>query len=192
MFALALIVLAALYRIVAVQVPDLVNFSPLMALTFCAAVYFRSSRLWLVPVLALLLSDLYLNWHYAQSGYPWDGAALFLRLGCFVGALGIGRLVARHKSWLNLFSGALGGAVLFYLVTNTAAWITDPFYARSVAGWWQALTLGHPEFAPTLLFFRNTLASDLIFTAVFSIGMEYAARRAGRPSLLGGRVAVRS
>ena len=60
----------------------------------------------------------------------------------------------------------------------------DAFYAKTLAGWWQAMTVGHPEFPPTLLFFRNTLASDLLFTGIFVLAMESAALRAGQPSLL--------
>ena len=43
--ALVLIVLAASWRLLAVHEPMLGNFSPLMALTFCGAVYFRDKRL---------------------------------------------------------------------------------------------------------------------------------------------------
>ena len=42
-----------------------------------------------------------------------------------------------------------------------------PDYAKTIPGWWQALTIGVPGFPPTLLFFRNTLLSDLLFTALF-------------------------
>ncbi len=183
--AIALILSATLYRIVAVWNPGLVNFSPLMALAFCGAVYFRSARLWFVPFLALSLSDLYINHYYAtQMGYSWDGVGVLTRTACFAAALGLGLIVARRKNWLNLFSGALGGSVIFYLATNTASWATDPFYARNVVGWWQALTVGHLEFAPTLYFFRNTFASDLLFTGLFALAMEYASLRAGHPSLL--------
>ena len=106
----------------------------------------------------------------------------------FVLALPLGRLVAQHTTWLNLFSGALAGAVFFYLATNTDAWIRDPLYVKTAAGWWQAMTVGRPEFPPTLLFFRNTLVSDLLFTGVFALAMEYAALRAGSGSLLQRRV----
>lgn len=183
--ALLLIVLAAAWRALAVFAPALSNFAPLMALTFCGAVYFRDKRLWLVPFLALTFSDFFLNAYYAQAmheGWAWSGE--LIRLGCFALALPIGRLVARRKSWLNLFSGALAGSLIFYFVTNSAAWLQDPAYLKTAAGWWQALTVGRPEFPPTLFFFRNTLASDLGFTALFATAMEYAALRAGRPSLL--------
>lgn len=159
-----------------------------MALVFCSAVYLRDRRMWLVPFAALLASDLYLNYYYATTfGESWTLPSMLVRLVCFAVALPIGLWVASHKSWLNLFSGALGGAVFFYLATNTDAWLRDPFYVKSAAGWWQAMTVGRPEFPPTLLFFRNTLASDLIFTGLFAGAMEFAALRSGRESLLAKR-----
>ena len=186
--ALVVLVLAAGWRVLALHAPALSNFAPLMALTFCAAVYIRDKRMWLVPFAALLLSDLYLDYHYASAyGETWIWLSVLVRLLCFAVALPIGRFVAQHKSWLNLFSGALAGAVFFYLATNTDAWIRDPFYPKDAAGWWQAMTIGRPEFPPTVLFFRNTLVSDLLFTGIFALVMEFSALRAGAASLLGKR-----
>lgn len=186
--ALVVFVLAAGWRVLAIHAPALSNFAPLMALTFCAAVYFQDRRMWLVPFAALLASDVYLDYHYASAyGETWVWPSVAVRLVCFALALPLGRLVARNKSWLNLCSGALAGALFFYLATNTDAWLRDPLYVKSAAGWWQAMTVGRPEFPPTLLFFRNTLASDLLFTGLFALAMEYAALRAGHRSLLGTR-----
>ena len=70
---------------------------------------------------------------------------------------------------LFLFGSTIAGSCLFYLITNTATWISTADYAKTLAGWWQALTIGDPGFPPTLLFFRNTLLSDLFFTALFVI-----------------------
>lgn len=186
--AIALILLATGYRIVAAWNPELVNFSPLMALTFCGAVYFRNRWLWLVPFAALSASDLYLDhYHATQFGYTWDLGGVLVRTTCFAAALALGWMVARRKSWLTLLAGCLGGSLLFYFATNTASFLGDAFYAKTFAGWWQALTVGHPEFPPTLFFFRNTLVSDLLFTAAFALAMEWAALRAGLPSLLKSR-----
>jgi len=183
--ALIVLALAAGWRIVAVFAPALSNFAPLMALTFCAAVYFREKRLWLVPFAALMISDLYLDYHYASAyGETWMWPSVAVRLVCFGLALPLGSLVAQHKSWPNLFAGALAGSLFFYLATNTDAWLRDPLYTKSVAGWWQAMTVGRPEFPPTLFFFRNTLLSDFLFTGIFALTMEYAALRARLPSLL--------
>lgn len=185
LLALVLIVLATGYRIYAVFDQSLVNFSPLMALAFCGGVYFRNRLMWLVPFIALTLSDLYIDHYYAtQFGYVWNLSGVAVRAVCFAAALAFGWMVAQRKNWLNLFSGALGSAVFFYLVTNTASWAGDVTYAKNAAGWWQALTVGHPEFPPTLLFFRNSLVSDLLFTGLFALVMEYQSLRRQQPSLL--------
>ncbi len=189
--ALALVFLATAWRIAAIHVPALVNFAPLMALAFCGAVYFSDRRLWLVPLAALVLSDLYLDSYYAATfGETWTWQSGLVRTLCFALALPLGQLVARHKNWLTLLGGALAGSLIFYFATNTDAWFRDPYYLKSAAGWWQAMTVGRPEFPPTLFFFRNTLASDLIFTGMFALALEFAALRAGRPNLLARRVPV--
>jgi hypothetical protein len=188
--ALAFLLLGATCRLLFAGHAVLGNFSPLMAVTFCAAVYFRRGALWLAPFLALAVTDLWLNPFYAERGYGFALTESLPRLLCFGAALGLGALVARRRSWLALLAGALGGSLLFYLVTNTAAWAGDTEYAHTAAGWWQALTVGHPGFPPTLFFFRNTLVSDLLFTAGFAGAMELAARRRGEPSLLAARAAA--
>ena len=183
--ALSLILLATSWRIAAAAQPALGNFSPLMALAFCSAVYFRSLWMWLVPFAALSASDLYLNQHYASLyGYEWDLGGVLIRTACFAAALAFGWMVARRKNWLTLLAGCVGGSLLFYVVTNTSAFLGDAFYAKTMAGWWQAMTIGHPEFPATIYFFRSTFVSDLLFTGLFVLAMEWAALRAGRPSLL--------
>ena len=94
---------------------------------------------------------------------------------CFAAALGVGAFVARRRTALNVISGVLGCSVLFYLVSNSAAWLGDAYYTKTVAGWWQAMTVGHIEFPPTLWFFRNTLVGDLLFTGAFALVMARAA-----------------
>jgi hypothetical protein len=175
LLALGLIALAAAFRVAAVYAPELSNFSPIMALAFCGAAYLQRRALWLVPFAALTLSDLWIDAHYASAyGYTWELGGQLLRIACFGAALGVGLLVSRRRSVLNLVSGALGCSILFYLVTNSASWLGDAYYAKTAAGWWQAMTVGHIEFPPTLWFFRNTLAGDLLFTGLFAVVMERA------------------
>ena len=183
--ALALMLLAAGWRVIGAHIPAFANFAPLMALTFCGAVYFRDKRMWLVPFIALALSDLYLDSYYARTfGETWTAQSVAVRLGCFALALPLGSLVATRKNWVSLFGGALVSSILFYVATNTDAWRHDPHYAQNAAGWLQALTIGRPEFPPTIWFFRNTLASDLVFTGLFAFVMEFSARKRGELSLL--------
>ncbi len=183
--AITFLLLAAGWRVFTLYVPPLSNFSPVMALAFCAGVYTRRGWMWIAPFAAIILSDLYIDHYYSVVyQYQWTAAGAAMRILCFAGALGLGVLVSRRRNWLNLFGGALAGSFIFYLVTNTVSWAGDAGYAHNAAGWWQAVTVGHPEFYPTLFFFRNTLMSDTLFTACFAIAMEYAFLRRGYPSLL--------
>ncbi|MBS0661874.1 MAG: hypothetical protein JSR48_01310 [Verrucomicrobia bacterium] len=173
--ALALIVAAAAYRVGAVFVPELSNVSPIMALAFCGAAYLERRALWLVPFVALSASDLWIDHYYAtQYGYTWELGGALLRIACFAAALGVGAWVARRRTVLNLLGGVLGCSVLFYFASNTASWLGDAYYAKTLAGWWQAMTVGHPEFPPTVWFFRNTLVGDLAFTGLFALAMSRA------------------
>jgi hypothetical protein len=60
------------------------------------------------------------------------------------------------------------GAALFYMLTNTLSWWMDPGYAKNLAGWIQALFTGLPGYPPSWDFFRNTLLSGGLFTALFA------------------------
>ena len=64
-------------------------------------------------------------------------------------------------------------SVIFYLVTNTGCWLTDPNYPPTFAGWVQSLTTGLPGYPQTWTFFRNSLLGDLLFAALF-VGMEHS------------------
>lgn len=176
--AITLILLAALWRVLSAYAPAFSNVAPITALAFCGAAYLRDWRWWLVPFFALMLSDLWLN-HYnaVHFGYSWSYGQILLRLVWFTAAVGIGRLVARRRNLITLLGGVLGCAVIFYIGTNTTAWVVDPFYAQTFTGWCQALTVGHPEFPSTLWFFRNTLLGDLLFTGVFVLVMKLVTAR---------------
>jgi hypothetical protein len=183
--AIIVLVLAAAWRVFVLHVPILSNFSPVMALAFCAGAYTHNRWLRLAPFLALVASDLYIDRYYAVVyHYEWSLGGAALRILCFAAALGLGAAISGRRNWLNLFGGALAGSVLFYLATNTSAWYGDLGYTHDLAGWWQAVTVGHPQYYPTLFFFRNSLVSDLIFTGAFAFAMEYASLRRGDESLL--------
>jgi len=141
------------------------NFSAFYALAFCAGAFFPGGAKWWLPLGTMLVTDLLLNvFYYHQtilSGY------MLVKLLCFAGLIGLGCLFSARMSWLKLLCGGLLGAVLFYLVTNTASWLYNPEYAKTIAGWIQALTSGTPNYPPTWTFFRNTLLSGGLFTGLF-------------------------
>jgi hypothetical protein len=66
------------------------------------------------------------------------------------------------------------GSTIFYVITNAFSWLSDPGYAKNLAGLIQALTVGLPQYSatPSWMFFRNSLLSDLVFTLLFIVCMS--------------------
>lgn len=163
-WAMAMIVGAAALRVVCgLYLTGLPNFSAAMAMAFCSGIVLPGALALALPIGCLFVSDLILNAHFGQ---PLVGSWMLASYACYLVAIVVGYAL-RGKGWLPILGGVLGNGVLFYLVTNTLSWWGDINYAQTLAGWWQALTVGRPGFAPTWTFFRNSLVSDLLFTVIF-------------------------
>ena len=173
-WAILLLVGATLFRCLRPWVGGPENFAPLAALALCGSLYLPRPWSWAGPLLALLVSDIFLNLHYGVAGVT--GATLAVA-GATMMICALGTQLARRPSgWLWL-AGSLGASFLFYFVTNSAAWWTLVGYDKSLAGWIQALTVGLPGYPPTWTFLRASVISDLIFTVLFVVGVEWSARK---------------
>lgn len=150
------------------------NFSVFYALAFCAGAFFPGRTAWWVPLGTLLVTDFFLNAYYGVS-FQWFqimnyvGFALLILLG---------RACGSHRRWITLLTGGLFGACVFYFLTNTAAWLLNPFgnpeYTKDLAGWLVALTHGTQGHPPTWEFFRNSLLSGGLFTGLFAAVLKWA------------------
>ena len=84
----------------------------------------------------------------------------------------LGKRFKPTASFLGLLGGGILGALLFYLITNTASWLMNPFnnpdYPKTLLGWIKALTTGTSGWPHTWEFFRNTMMSGGLFTALFA------------------------
>ena len=161
------------------RIPGLMpwNFSVAYAFAFCAGVFFQGRRTWWLPLAVMLATDIGLNCYY-QHKLPnedvWSAANLANLAFNYV-AYGVlfflGRRFKPQSSLLNLVGGGIFGAILFYFITNTASWLFNPFhnpeYTKTLTGWIIALTKGTGGYPSTWEFFRNTLLSGGLFTALF-------------------------
>ena len=129
--------------------PHPANFAPIAAIAiFGGAVLPRKMAVW-VPLGAMMASDLFLGLH----------DTILATWGCYA-------LIALASSyWLrkpNLLRGVamtLGSSVLFFVITNFAVWVVSGMYAHTWAGLTQCYYMALP-------FFRGTVTSDVIYTAV--------------------------
>lgn len=146
------------------------NFSAVYALAFCAGVYFPGRMAWWLPMATLVVTDVLLNVFYYH--FPIFNGYFAASLTGFVALIALGRRFNPRSSWLKLLGGGLLGAIIFYLITNSASWLSDPGYAKTLTGWIQALTIGLPGFPPTWEFFLRTLFSAGLFTGLFAGAMK--------------------
>ena len=178
--ALILILAAVVYRIVTgVAIISgstwLSNFAPLAAIALCGAVYFPARLKFALPLAALFLSDIVLNMHYSAPLLAPEIVCRYFALG-LVGWIGLA--VANNPSWKTLLPASLAGSTLFYVITNVFSWLSEPGYVKNFAGLIQALTIGLPQYSatPTWMFFRNSVVSDLLFTGLFVLCMNFVHR----------------
>lgn len=128
------------------------NFAAVSGVALFAGFVFRSSLLAvLVPMAAMLLSDAILG------GYqPLVMISVYLCLALpvlFKGVLG------ERPGAFRVIGSALACSVVFFLVTNFAAWGAGGLgYAKTFAGLMEC-------YANALPFFRYTLAGDVVFAS---------------------------
>ena len=146
--AIGLILLAVAGRLI--PHPD--NFTPIMAVALFAGATLSPRIAYVVPLAALMVSDLLL-------GFPLDSMALAV-YGCLFASVGIGQWLAKRRTWTRTGFAAVAGSLVFYLVTNFAGWLQPhSLYAHTVDGLLQGYAMAIP-------FFRNSLAGDLFWTAL--------------------------
>ena len=170
--ALLLIPLVTLSRIFLAWQPAgastwLAGSSPLAAVALCGGLFLPRRLALVVPLSILLVSDLVIDAHYGASFFDASLLARYVLLAL----IGLGGVVLRHRSAQGasvfaVLAATLVGSVFFYGVSNALTWLGSPAYPQTVAGLWQALTVGLPGFPPSYLFFRNALVSDALYSMV--------------------------
>lgn len=165
---LPLVLIAGLligFRIVGSVFPEtLPNFQPLAALFFCGALLASGWRGFAIPLGIWAVT------------YPF-GIGQVYNFPIFITtliALGVtflmGKTIAK-RGIPTLLVGSIAAAVVFHLITCTAAWLGDPaLYERSLHGFWQSVWTGPANSKiPSWVFLRNLAEANVIFTGVFAL-----------------------
>lgn len=144
-FVLFLLALGIVGRLV----PHSPNFTPVVAVALFAGVYLGRAWAILLPLLAMLTSDLFIGF------YAWEMMLSVYGSFALVGL--ISWWVRKHKNVETILTGTLGASILFFLITNWAVWQFGTLYPPTLDGLMESYTLALP-------FFRNMLAGDLFYT----------------------------
>lgn len=157
------------------------GYSPLIAIVLCLSIILVRPMMWLAPVLAYLVSDIFISTQLYGSA---PNAVFLLANLVFLFLLVCGGRAMGGK--LQRFAPALlattAGVLFSYLLLNTLSWIGNPGYAQTIAGWWQSQTLGLPGLPASLTFLRSGLIGNLVFTACFVAAAHYYPSRKSVPS----------
>ncbi|HSA94263.1 MAG TPA: DUF6580 family putative transport protein [Terriglobales bacterium] len=136
--------------------PPMLNFTPVGASLLYFGARQPRRRMW-IPLLMLAASDVVLN--RFVYGYPFTGDLLITWAWYAAIALMGGLLRENHRP-LRIAGAALATSVSFFLVSNFAVWAVWSMYPKTLDGLLAC-------YAAAVPFFRNTVASDLVFTAAF-------------------------
>ena len=166
--ALALFtLLVIIFRYIGSAFPEILpNFQPLAALFFCGAIMANDWRSWAIPVAAWLVTY---PVNAIITGNPqYLGLAEFLTTAvAFAVVYVFGKSMA-PKHIATTLAGAVVAALMFHLITNLAAWMGSPMYAKNLEGVIQSLWTGPAGSpVPSWVFLRNMVGANLIFTAIF-------------------------
>jgi hypothetical protein len=162
-----IVLAAAMTRLV----PHPPNVTPIGAMALFGGACFLHRRMaYLLPLAAMLLSDLVLG--YTRYGM-WKLMAIqpvvYL---CIMATTAIGHRIADRRSVWQVGGATLAGSVLFFVVTNFAVWIGGHGYRLTASGLATCYWKGIP-------FFRNSLAGDIAFTTILFGGLAILENRVG-------------
>ena len=157
-----LALLMAIFAAAAMRLlPHPPNFSPIAAMALFSGAYLPKRALaFAAPFGALVLSDALLGGFYPGMNF------VYLSFGLTVL---IGWAIARRKTPLRIGGAAVASSVLFFVLTNFGMWLFSGFYPRTFEGLAACYVAAIP-------FFQNTLAGDLVFTALLFGGFALAER----------------
>lgn len=166
--------------------PHMPNFAPITAMALFGGVYLEKRYAFIVPLLAMLISDyllLYVNPFTTPMfnfSHVYSPLALFhsalpaVYLGFIISGLA-GLWLKNHKTPVYIVLAAAFCSIQFFLFTNAAAWMSG-MYDRSIYGLWEAYIAGIP-------FFQGTLLGDFFYTTslfgAYELGLKWRERKEG-------------
>lgn len=137
------------------------NFTPIGGMALFGGAMFRSRVMaFAVPLTALFLSDLWIGLH----------SLMWAVYGSFALSVLLGMWLRRRRRFLPIAGATLAGAMLFFLITNWAVWLSGMTYPKTFVGLIACYVAAIP-------YFGNTLAGDAFYVSVLFGGLALLERQ---------------
>jgi hypothetical protein len=178
--ALILTLIAAAFRLLPPLLAEswnvsIWNFIPIGAVALYAGSRFPRRWAWLVPVAAMILSDIVLDYGTHRPLFALSRWTIYATFAATT-LLGLAAKGPERRVWL-LPGLSVGASTVFFLTSNLATWAEGLLYPLTLSGlaacYWAAIP-----------FFGRTFVADLIGTGLlFGLGpaLERALGRLSRP-----------
>jgi len=125
------------------------NFTPTIALVLFGGVYLNKRYAVLLPVMLMMLTDLFLGAHNTIL-FTW---------GSLIAIAFIGLAMRNRKNAATIAGSSMLAAVVFFIVSNFGVWAVG-WYPYTLEGFISCYVAAIP-------FFRSTVASTLFYSCVF-------------------------
>jgi len=162
------IMVAAIFRLL----PHPPNATPIAAMALMGGLYVSKKHLaFILPLAALLISDIILNNTVLRSFYPEQtGIILFSNYmiatyAAFIITVIIGLRLIRQSAMNKIILGTLLSSIGFFIITNLGVWMGSVIYPKSPAGLIACFSAAIP-------FFKNTLLGNALFITLFVASIE--------------------
>jgi len=154
LLAIFVIFFGVSFRIFLNKVIRIPNFEAVTALSLISGSFFGGTYAFFIPLSMIFLSDIYFGNTLIRL-FTWSA---FILIGVF------STLFKRNSKYYlyKITGGGFLSVFFFYIWTNFGWWLTFGMYPMNFEGLLQSYIAGLP-------FFKNQLASVLIFTPVFSL-----------------------
>lgn len=164
-FVISAILVAAVMRLV----PHYPNFTPVAAIAIFGGAYInRKSLAFLLPIIAMFISDMIIGFHTTML-------AVYAGM---IASVGIGMMLRNKVKVGNVIIASVSSSLVFFLITNFASWYTGLMpYSKDFAGLMAAYVAGLP-------FFNTSLLGDLFYSTVLFGSFYLVSRKV--PSMIRG------
>ena len=154
--AVFLIIILILIGVLSRLIPHPSNFTAVGAVALFLGAYLKKRNLlFLIPIIIMLITDLFLFYIEGQS-FP--GVVVYISILAYIP---IGFFVIKKIKIINVAAGCLSGSTFFFIVTNFFVWL-NPGYIN-VAKTSSSLSACYFD---GLLFYRNSICGDITWSAI--------------------------
>ena len=154
------IVLMAIVAIASRLLPHPPNMTAVMAVALFAGARITNTKLAMaLPLLIMILSDIFLGFHSSQ----------LVVYGCILAVSVLGLSLRNSTSFTKPLAMSFIGSLFFFLITNFAVWLGGTMYPMTLEGLFLCYAAALPFYTTDSFQFVNS--SQLVFGSFFANGV---------------------